>query len=474
MINFKRALALGLAALTLGGGLAEPEAEYLVDMTPEEVLQVEQRLEALGFLPVGANEVFDADTRMAIESFQQANGLEVSGRANGETLDRLLNNEAVSRQDYLQRFANAYAQMTPLEKGSANNDVQVMQRKLREYGYFSGEADGVFGDATQKAVESFQMVNGLEATGVADGATLMRLMADAPITWPAYLAEMSAAEGDSGLNVYVLQKKLRQLGYFQGECTGGFGALTRRAVARFQSENGLEPTGMADAAMWSALFSGAAVSFRKEGTLQIGDYGEDVRRVQQRLRELGYTDQSVSGTFDTLTETAVRLYQMAAGLASTGELDADAQARLLAEDAPSLMDSAVRQDFRDQLDHADTGAHGAMAEIASRMLGTAFGDAEDALYPGFAFVQYVCVAAGLPVSQPEDLVRLANRKVRNLNAVQPGDVVAFQNTNDSSVTILLALGAGDGRILYTTGAEGWVVQGFIDQMEYTDVYRWHA
>ena len=56
--------------------------------------------------------------------------------------------------------------------------------------------------------------------GVADGAVLMRLMADSPITWPAFLTEMSAAEGDSGLNVYVLQKKLALLGYFTGSCTG--------------------------------------------------------------------------------------------------------------------------------------------------------------------------------------------------------------------------------------------------------------
>ena len=475
MRRFERALALGLAVLTLGGALAEPtETEYLVEMTPEEVLQLEERLSALGYLSGDANEVFDEDTRLAIESFQQANGLEVSGRSDDETLARLLSGEAVSRQDYLRRFANAYAQMTPLEKGSVNNDVQVMQRKLREYGYFAGESDGVFGDATQMAVESFQMVNGLSVTGVADGATIMRLMADAPITWPGYLAEMSAAPGDAGLNVYVLQKKLRQMGYFEGECTGSYGDLTRQAVARFQGENGLEATGTADAAVWSALYSGAAVASRQEDALQIGDYGEEVRAAQQRLRALGYADRAPDGSFDYRTETAVRLFQMAAGLASTGELDGDARSRLMAEDAPSLLDAEVQRELREQLSRVDAGAHGAMAEIASRMLGTAFGGGDDALYPGFAFVQYVCVAAGLPVTQPEDLVRLANRRVNKPSAVLPGDVVAFQNAEDDSVTIRMTLGTGDGKILYTTGEDGWVVLGFIEQMEYTDVYCWHA
>ena len=64
---------------------------------------------------------------------RQANGLAVTGEADADTLDRLNSPDALSRQGYLARFANAYAQMAPLEKGSTSNDVLSVQRKLKEW-----------------------------------------------------------------------------------------------------------------------------------------------------------------------------------------------------------------------------------------------------------------------------------------------------------------------------------------------------
>ena len=243
-MKYKKILVLLAAVSLVGSALSEPvDTEYLVDMTSEQVVRLEQRLAELGFFSGSSDSTYDAETRAALESFQQANGLEVTGLADNATLERLESSEAVSRQDYLTRFANAYAQMTALEVGASSNDVLVMQRHLKDYGYFSGEPSGTFDEITRQAVESFQMVNGLPITGVADGATLMRLMADAPITWPAFLTEMSASEGDTGLNVYVLQSRLAQMGCFTGSRTACFGDLTREAVQRFQQEMGLEVTG---------------------------------------------------------------------------------------------------------------------------------------------------------------------------------------------------------------------------------------
>ena len=464
-----------LAALLLGGALAEPvETEYLVDMTREEVRHLEDRLFSLGYLSVDPDEIYDANTRQAIESFQQANGLEVTGEANAATLERLNGADAVSRQEYLRRFANAYAEMTPLEKGASNNQVLVMQKRLKEYGYFSGAADGVFGDATRMAVESFQMVNGLPVTGVADGATLMRLMADSPISWPGFLSEMSATAGDTGLNVYVLQKKLLAMGFFEGECTGSYGELTQRAVAGFQAENGLEATGIADGATWAVIYSGAAVAPRDEGVLQVGDYGPPVREMQQRLAELGYYTQEVTGTFTLPTETAVRLFQMAAELTVTGELDDPTHTRLYAEEAPAMTDEAVRAAFREALRRADDTAQGVAAETAVQLPGTAFGETEDDVYPGFSFVQYVVVEAGIPVCGPEDLIALAETRVTDGDDVEAGDVVIFQIASGDRVNMLMTVAAGDGKVVYVTEEGGWVVLSYMDQMDGDEVYRWDA
>ena len=473
-----KTLLAGLAAAALvlpAAALADPVGtEYLVDMTSEQVQQLEQRLAGLGYLSGESDGVYDASTRMAIESFQQANGLEVTGTADAATLERLESGDALSRQDYLRRFSSAYAQMTPLEKGSVSNDVQQMQRKLREYGYFSGAADGVFGDATLMAVETFQMVNGLPVTGVADGATLMRLMADAPITWPAFLSEMSAAAGDSGLNVYALQKRLKQMGYFHGECTGSYGDLTQQAVTLFQRENGLEESGSADPATWVAIYSGAAVTLHRDDALQLGDSGDSVRQIQERLQSLGYFRPAPDGEFSYVTQTAVRLFQMACGLPPSGDMDSETLTRLMSTDAPALQSDAVRQSYDLLRQSADENTQAALAETATGLLGTAIGTVEDDLYPGFSFVQYVCVAAGLPVTQPEDLIRLADQQVESASAVDSGDIVAFQSVSGDSVSILLAIGAGDGKVICATGNGGWVVVHFMDQLESANIYRWDA
>ena len=106
----KTTLAL-LAALSLScSALSEPvDTEYLVDMTSDQVVRLEQRLSELGFFNAESDSTYDAETRAALESFQQANGLEVTGQADSATLERLNSADALSRQDYLTRFSNAYA-----------------------------------------------------------------------------------------------------------------------------------------------------------------------------------------------------------------------------------------------------------------------------------------------------------------------------------------------------------------------------
>ena len=452
---------------------AEPaESAYTADLPSEEIYALEERLSALGYLQGTCDEVFDENTRLAIESFQQANGLDMTGEPDDATLSALYANMPVTKQGYLEAFAQKYAEMTPLKNGSISDQVVEMQKRLREYGYFNNECDGVFGDATQTALERFQAVNGLTATGEADGATMMRLMEGTPIRWEDYLVEMSAAAGDSGLNVYVLQKNLRAMGYFQGDCTGNFGDLTQRAVLQFQAENNLEQTGAADAATWEVLYSGMAVTLRSSDILQTGDVGEAVVQLQQRLQELGYFTREATGEFTTGTETAVRLFQMAAGLDVTGDADEETLSRLNAQDAPAIGDAAVQQRYQALLDGREAGTFAAIAEQASRMLGVAFAEADDALYPGFSFVQYVCVAAGMPITHAEELTRLADQRAEDVSHIDAGSIVTFRNVSGENVSILMTISAGDGKVIYATAAGGWVVLSYMNQMDCSNVYIW--
>ena len=67
----------------------------------------------------------------------------------------------------------AYAQT--LRQGSTGQTVRTMQKKLKNWGYYSGAVDGIFGSQTKKAVISFQRKNGLTPDGIVGTKTLKAL-----------------------------------------------------------------------------------------------------------------------------------------------------------------------------------------------------------------------------------------------------------------------------------------------------------
>ena len=69
-------------------------------------------------------------------------------------------------------------------------------------------------------------------------------------------------------------------------------------------------------------------------TLQYGDKGEAVEKVQSRLLELGYFTGSVGGNYLDLTKSSVAAFQSAAKLNVTGIVDAQTLAKMFADDAP--------------------------------------------------------------------------------------------------------------------------------------------
>lgn len=57
-------------------------------------------------------------------------------------------------------------------RGSTGSEVRQIQEKLKRWGYYSGNIDGIYGSATEAAVKKFQRTNGLTADGIAGKATL--------------------------------------------------------------------------------------------------------------------------------------------------------------------------------------------------------------------------------------------------------------------------------------------------------------
>ncbi len=56
--------------------------------------------------------------------------------------------------------------------GSTGQEVRSIQTKLKNWGYYSGDVDGIYGSKTKAAVVYFQQKNGLTADGIAGPKTL--------------------------------------------------------------------------------------------------------------------------------------------------------------------------------------------------------------------------------------------------------------------------------------------------------------
>lgn len=91
--------------------------------------------------------------------------------------------------------------------GSRGSDVVLVQTKLKQWGYYDGAIDGVFGAKTSSAVKLFQRRNGLTADGVVGPRTYAALGIPTGSSSQATAATPTAvsASGDIDLLARVIQ-----------------------------------------------------------------------------------------------------------------------------------------------------------------------------------------------------------------------------------------------------------------------------
>ena len=176
---------------------------------------------------------------------------------------------------------------TSWSKGSSGEEVEKIQARLKELGFYNGPVDGDFGDATDQAYRAFQEAAGLTVDGIA-GSDRDVLYSDDPphakeaaeeTTQPATeeatepateeatepvteepAPVIIAQNGDFSEEVINVQQRLLELGYLGIQPTGFYGDLTEEAIKAFQAQNGLEVTGILDDATYALLFSENAVA----------------------------------------------------------------------------------------------------------------------------------------------------------------------------------------------------------------------
>lgn len=248
--------------------------------------------------------------------------------------------------------------------------VVFMQNRLIELGYLMDEADGVYGSNTQTAVREFQKSNGLQETGIADPSTQEKLYSD--------ITTLVAASADStlyGSDVMRVQNAMATWGFLTGSVDGKMGENTRTAIRNFKKymaandpDYGVTPTPEPTEAvevMNSTVFGDIPVAMdvmleganpisvtadgeiddallayvdgEKEFTIfrrmvRNGDTGDEVKRVQRRLKNLKYL-YSADGAFGDMTELALKYFQRKNGLMETGVADQETQIRMFSASA---------------------------------------------------------------------------------------------------------------------------------------------
>ena len=306
-----------------------------------EVRKLQGRLAELGYYAGGVDGLYGSTTTSAVKAFQRANGLSGDGQAGTQTQTKLYSANAKYAASPV-TTANP-GQTRTLTVGMTGNDVYALQERLIELNYLSGVADGVFGTETQNALIAFQNRNGLTADGTAGVSTLKKLSGSckAATATAAPSSNGTLHEGDSGEDVYNLQARLFELGYYNGRIDGRYSSETTAAVKAFQKTNGLGADGIAGKGTLTKLNSGNAVAAdstandvtdddiadEPEATyqpatsytvLRRGDKSDQVQVMQRYLATLGYLNSTPDGQFGSATERAVKLFQEANGLSADG------------------------------------------------------------------------------------------------------------------------------------------------------------
>lgn len=432
----------------------------------ETVMVLTRRLCDLGYMaePVDA---YGEEVASAVGDFQTANALERTGIADSATQQLLYSDRAVMRADCMAAFIGKYAGKA-YKVGDSGEGVASIQQLLKNLGYYSGAADGAFGEATRRALVEYQRANGLEPAGAADTSTLIRLFESDSVPHDEFILSQCAAKGDSGAKVKSVQARLNALGYFTGDSTGTYGENTERAVALFQASNSLAETGSVDAVTYETLFSDDAVAAAGDGSLHYGAQGDEVFSLQQRLSELGFLDTAPDGSYGRSTETAVMLFCAANGL----EISPDATSQVMlvvaqdsAKDASALVNTVKSVDSEIMTD---------VCGLANAMVGDEFIDTGDRLFPGFEFIRYIFARKGIDVSQPSDIIDRIGEKTYSASDIAPGNIVVLSRDGENAMTLNFTICTGAEVVIYLDAASGTVAAAPLYYLDYSSAYVWNV
>jgi len=319
------------------------------------VMALQEALIELGFLRGTADGVYGNATAQAVMALQRMNDYPITGVADANLQAFIFNGKPKnSSGEKTEVRTLPVIDGITVKSGDRGVIVRTIQSRLKALDYYDGIVTGSYDAATVKAVRAFQKKNGLTQDGVCGADTQALLLGTGglpsaatptptvpptPTPLPTFeVPDGKVKQGSRGEDARLVQERLIELGYLNGDADGVFGKESVTALKAFQEKHGLKADGVAGSGTNAALFSylalsadytapsvpaqtpGAAViatpapsyePVTKDNVVVIrqGTAGEAVKRLQQRLTQLGYYDSVQDGVCKADDVAAIRAFQ---------------------------------------------------------------------------------------------------------------------------------------------------------------------
>jgi peptidoglycan hydrolase-like protein with peptidoglycan-binding domain/3D (Asp-Asp-Asp) domain-containing protein len=249
-----------------------------------------------------------------------------------------------------------------LKIGDSGDQVQKLQEELKTYGYFRAPVDGFFNEATGQALLGYQLARRIVASADSAGAGMLgpqtRESLNAEVfqrSWQPPASLLAKTNATSGSGAAVIQKNitessrfpttlsigdrgglvrdlqiaLTESGFYECEINGIYDARMEDCVFNFQESNGVLASRDEFGAGYFGLqtrlalttslderdseFSNLIAAKIPSKTFSLDDEGEEVVKLQEGLKELGFLGGEISSVFDEATVAAVTEFQVSSG-----------------------------------------------------------------------------------------------------------------------------------------------------------------
>jgi len=333
----------------------------------QSVKELQKRLIELGYLKGTADGKYGSDTASAVKAFQKALGLKQTGVASSSLQKELFADSAPAFADTEAAFVsvnktarvtvsstNVYSKIgatTPIGVLYNGTEITILRTSgswaeiknaagsvgyanLGDFEYVSSGMTGGAVTVNKSAIISVDQVY-VYASPSESAKKLGKMSAGSAVTWLRTNGEWAEVKNSAGTVGYILKKYL--------------------TVSQASSSSSSYPS------------------------LKTGNTGENVKKIQRRLKELGYFSGDIGGNYLSKTTAAVKAFQKAIGISQTGNASSDLQEILFSAAAPRY--GAYSAPEAKNYQSIGLGASGEnVGELQLKLIALGYMDYEGAVY----------------------------------------------------------------------------------------------